>query len=1613
MAGELDLGSIVMRIRADMSGVQKSVDQLAHEMGRMETVTGSAGGKVEASAQKMSRSVQDSSIAQAAAYGAIAAAAVKAMSIISNAITAGIAASERYKAALIGLSSVAAGKGINSDAMDAALRQVTDAFFDAASASTAFKNLLSRGYDLDQATQSIIRLKDAAAFGRQASLSLADAVMSATEGLKNENSILVDNAGVTKNVSMMWKDYAKTIGVTVESMTTAQKVQAEVAGIMKETQHQVGDLAKATDTLAGKQAAAAQSGVLLAQAYGESMTPAVSVVTELLKGLTDTLAGIVQEAPALVSGATATSLAIASMTVATKAAQALRAFKNHLQAAAGGATFFGVAIKTALPWMAAIAAIVGVVTVAYTAMKKKQEEAAEKQREEAQKAKEEAKALQDKITKLDDLSKKYEELIGKTRLTFAESEELLALQKQLQKEYGLTGTSLQGLASDYGTVTGAIREMHIELLKTQQAEKDTAAASAKTILVGTDKYKQVTSQISTMKAELDKLLTSSGLTGVGAMDRLIRSDAAAASLNDEIYQLEKEKARLETIISPKALTDFRAARSSAAVDYVKAEIAAITGEFEIGGGIVNAAAKELIDNLFLGLAANPKNATQADPDRLMKEYAAALKAADIGPAMQAMDGINQKIMMGAIPTSSEVSSIEQNWSVISTFAQGVGKALNLSAEDTKAFAATLAPVMTLAINKTDELAAAGAALAAQWKESSIAMVTNMAPTDQTSWIGDATENARKGIDDLTKLAQEAKKQSDIVKGLNFMRINWDKQDSEGFKLGVALLTEYGEAAPKNLAVVNKEYENHSKILKGANIDQAMLMSSMQGTIASLKQYRDALDENSSGYKLMDALVAELETSFIAIAAIRTPELSLDPSKYISDLEKIDTSFKGLGNTAKSTFAEMEILASKIASDSKLQSALAQLKGEMEGGRGTGLLAESLREHIRSTAEYANAALANIDEVNAAIDTTAVRQAAAAGETELLTASIDRLYTDLIEGQKQFAESSSEYKIFEGLIAQISQWKAALADAGTVRITVEGTDGAKDLQELSAQLEAIGKATQDIRVKQDSIAGIQRLVAEAKKARTAGKDFSKQWEQITAFLGKDFTGSLDDADASIEAMASGTKAAMDSASSSLDTMEAQILSLIAAAEQDITISPQVRSANLGPLYALLAIINAIRRATGQGPIGSGGGGGGGQSAFQKDLAVMAHDVEMGRLTLEGELQKLEALDLKYRNKRGKSTLKTDDQKELDEQIYSKREELRKKALEDDYAALDHKKTLNTISVSDEIAALENIKTAHQLNAEEIMEIEEKLYDARTRQKETLYQWDIALLDHQLSTSEMSANEEIVRLERIRDAHELSQEQQYEVEERMYALRKQLQEAQESAVTSAYKRITDALKNQLDEQKDMELEALDDRIEELNALTKAENEAARKDDAAKNLADKQRELAVEKSARRRRELQEEIAEMEAAEALRLSQEVRQAEIDALNDQKKAVTDKYAELAKEESLRQEALRLVMSGNLQQMTDLIASYGEEWQDAGAQLAEALSSGLLGNSGAILDTINSLTTAIQDSINDQLTAIGMNLPMGAGNTLNVYMSGITIREEADLALLVDEMYKNIQKARR
>ncbi len=219
-------GSIIISTKIDQSGFNKGTKQL------------------EGGLSSIKNSLKSLAIAAGVAFGTAAIvsfgkASVKSATNLTNAMT--------------GLKSIMDGQGRSFAEAQGFIDSYTkDGLIPATDAITAYKNLASRGYDTKQIEQSMLALKDSSAFGRQASLSMGEAVRSASEGLKNENSILVDNAGVTKNVSMMWKDYANSIGVGVDSLTKQQKIQAEVLGIMEETKFQTGDAAKVANSFSGQ-----------------------------------------------------------------------------------------------------------------------------------------------------------------------------------------------------------------------------------------------------------------------------------------------------------------------------------------------------------------------------------------------------------------------------------------------------------------------------------------------------------------------------------------------------------------------------------------------------------------------------------------------------------------------------------------------------------------------------------------------------------------------------------------------------------------------------------------------------------------------------------------------------------------------------------------------------------------------------------------------------------------------------------------------------------------------------------------------------------------------------------------------------------------------------------------------------------------------------------------------------------------------------------------------------------------------------------------------------------------------------------------------------------------
>lgn len=1639
MANELDVGSIVLRIRANAEGLKEGMDQLDRALGQAATATQQAGASIDKSTRGMSDSVNKSSAAQAAAYAAIAAAAAKAMAAVVGAISAGIEAINKYQAAIIGLDSVASGKGVGSQAMTDALDQVTDAFFSAADASTAFKNLLARGYDLDQATNAILRLKDAAAFGRQASYGLAEAVVTATEGLKNENSILVDNAGVTKNVAKMWEDYAKSLGVATTALTQQQKIEAEVKGIMEETRYQVGDLAKLQDTLAGSQASAAMSAEKLAEAYGRSMSPAVEGLTRLwdafLKGLTD----IVNQFPGLIAGVSAAALAIGAFVVAQKAAAALQALNLALQAAAGGATIFGIAINTALPWLGALAALVGLVTMAWTNHARAEELAREQAEEQLRVEKERQGALQATASDLQKLGDRYNELSGKTNRTYAESEEMLRIEAQLKDQYGITGSSLRDLAGDYNTVTEAIRQKRAESLKELQESKDLATAAAKATYddaqakeLAAREYVALGKRLEQAKADLQDLWADDK-TGSNYNTFL-------ANAGKDLWNLigDLEKAQRETVykhgLQVDALEQYADQAKVAAGDLARAYIDSATNAFEISGGKLDQGVKTMLDRLFISLAEAPTKLQHTNVDAMVDAYTQALSNADVGPAVRAMEEVNRKIVLGMEPKDSDLTAIEKGWQAVLDFARNVGESLGLDDNQIMAFATQLAPVMANTAAGLDNVTAASQQLFDLWKNQHLADFMAKEGQDLADAINETNKAVQGQVQVMDSLAQQYKGETDVISGLNKLIEGFETGNDKLVKAAKDALVGLGYDAPESLELARQALDRRLSIQQAYQSDMGILYADMEAMRQRYKDQMTALEgegrQDSAEYKSIKAFVAMIEEAqYRAGIAMRHGGLT---GIGDDEAQKIDATTAAISDLQ----AELDRLRKNAEGNAEaiaqMQERIAALKIVREGmasGQTETQQYQDALAYLQQLPEFANLALGGLDAVNSALG---IQQAIMAASTAMLSGDMAQMQT-LMDGLQErlasLAEGSDEYVQVNGLINALKQAMTIYQNMTALPTTLPWADAfdmttasAEKLQEELDRLTAAANTAGAELEKKRNLSATYREINKVAEAQIAGKASAEDWAKAQA----DFAEVMGYSAQSAQEMSTATNVALSEVDSSIATHESQMQGLAGSLQnlvRFINTSRPEFGIDTGPAVAalngLIAIWNVVRALMGLPPIGgasatkTGGGGGGGKSAFAKDLDAIAHDVAMGRIQLEGELKRLEALDAKYRDRRGRSTLKQDDREDLDERLYQKREELRKQNLQADYDAMEHKKALDQLSIQQEISALERIQQAHKLNADEQREMAEQLHDARNRLRERELNWALALVDHQTAMSELNAAAQIQALERIKGAHQLTQEEMWRLEERIHSLRQQQAQDQVSQVRSVYDQITAALRKRYEAEKQLETKALDDRIKHLNDLTDAENRQAREDDHQTNLAEKQRLLSVTKSARQRRELQAEIDKLIADEELRRRQEARQDEIDGLNEQKQAINEKYQQLMDEENLRQEALRVVMSGNLQQMTDLISSYGTKWKDAGEQLAKALTEGLTGNSSGIMRQINALLEGQQTAVNRYLQQMGglPNLTGSSGITLNLY--GLTVRKEADVELVAGVIFDKIRASGR
>jgi hypothetical protein len=193
-------------------------------------------------------------------------------------------ATKQMESALRGLGSVAMNTGAGMEvAQQAAIALAKGGLMNVSEAAAGLKNLLSAGYGMKEAVKMMNVLTDAAAFNRQGTLELGEAIVGATQGIKNQNSIMVDNAGITKNLSVMYKEYATAIGTTMGKLSEAEKRQAIYNGLLKEGAVFAGDAAKVMDTMEGGLAKYKVTVFNAAAALGDVMKPAVQGIVKAME----------------------------------------------------------------------------------------------------------------------------------------------------------------------------------------------------------------------------------------------------------------------------------------------------------------------------------------------------------------------------------------------------------------------------------------------------------------------------------------------------------------------------------------------------------------------------------------------------------------------------------------------------------------------------------------------------------------------------------------------------------------------------------------------------------------------------------------------------------------------------------------------------------------------------------------------------------------------------------------------------------------------------------------------------------------------------------------------------------------------------------------------------------------------------------------------------------------------------------------------------------------------------------------------------------------------------------------------------------------------------------
>lgn len=369
----------------------------------------------------------------------------------------------RFQSTFIGLASISKAFGQDIGEVNAAARELaSDGLISVKDSAIALRNLMMTGFNLEQAVNLAKGFKDIASFNRQASLELGYAITSATEGIKNQNSLLVDNAGLTKNLTIILKELGLSEQDLAKASSNATVRMALYNGLLKEMAPMQGDAARLADTFQGSQARLTVQTQLLRVAIGEQLMPAVQSFNDVVSKTfeffrnNDSVFGDTARFLAVLVTVTL-AVGVAFVAMLGLVGSAVTAYTLLSPAILAAATSMGV-LNASMAGIAlsfgAIAVGIGIVVAGLVVFGNRSKQAAQ-----------EIQALIDKTTQqqsaLEETKKKLEALSG-SEVTAAERS------AGLREEYVKLAGILPNLKTSFAGVEDALRFVNAEFTKGQE-----------------------------------------------------------------------------------------------------------------------------------------------------------------------------------------------------------------------------------------------------------------------------------------------------------------------------------------------------------------------------------------------------------------------------------------------------------------------------------------------------------------------------------------------------------------------------------------------------------------------------------------------------------------------------------------------------------------------------------------------------------------------------------------------------------------------------------------------------------------------------------------------------------------------------------------------------------------------------------------------------------------------------------------------------------------------------------------------------------------------------------------------------------------------------------------